>query len=578
MTKLKKTLILIFALSALCALSMAFSACTNTSLAKKLDMPINVSLEISHRKSGTEYFLYWDAVEGAEKYSITVDGKTAEAKTAPLNATELMTEGAYSRVYIKAIGNGVTTRDSDENKPVLFAEKVSDVLVFQLSDDEKYYSVSSYAMDKEQLAGKIVMPDYYNGLPVEEISENGFFVNDGGVVNPSTGVGCNNVTTSFRLPKYLKKINKLAFAYCTTIKDVKLPDTVTEIGVGGFYSCTRLQSINLQKVTSVGRLAFYNCQSLTTVELSTDLDYFGKDVFKDTPIVTNAVGTELVIGNLLYSVNDKEVTEYTVPETVTKFASAAFYGCSKLKTLNYTNDAYLLGEGVFYGCSALESVKIPEGTKKLYNSSFYKCSALTEITIPDSVTEIDDYAFASCSGIETLTIPNGLTTIGNYAFENCSKLTEINLPDTLETIGLFCFLQDKNLSSVKLPSNLTKIESGVFLDCEALKSVVIPDSVTEIGYAAFGQCYALEYMVLPKSLKKLNLSFIAFSNNCKSLYYNCSFEDFNAIEKDNTDPDGAELASTVTAAYHSAKHYVYSETANDSYLSWRYVDGVPTPW
>lgn len=578
MKNFRKFLILIFALTALCSLCFALSSCKNGSLAKKLEMPLNVRIEINHRRSGTEYMLYWDAVSGAEKYSITVNGKKAESKTPSVNATELMTEGTYSRVYVKAVGNGFTTRDSDENKPVLFAEKVSDVLVFQLSEDETHYSVSSYAMDKESLVGKIVMPDFYNGLPVEEIAANAFFTNDGGVVNPSTGVGCNNVTTSFRFPKYLKKIGDFAFSYCTVVRDIQLPETVTEIGNAAFYTCTRLQNINLRNVTSIGAQAFDGCQSLTKVELSSDLRYFGLNAFDKTPMVTNAVDDVIVMGNLLYSAKNKEITEYAVPETVTKFASGAFYNCTKLKTLDYTHDVEFLGEGIFYGCEALEAVKISEGTKILSDYTFYKCAAITEIKIPETVEKIGNGTFSYCSGLETVVIPEGVTSIGESAFSYCSKLTEITLPDSVTSIGSMGFMENKALTSVKLSSKLTKIAPYTFLNCPNLVSVVIPEGVTEIEYAAFAQCYKLNYVVLPKSLKKLNYSFVAYSAGCKSIFLNCSPEEYEAIEEIEVDPNGNVIDTKFKEVYTKAKRYFYSENSTESYLSWRYVDGVPTPW
>lgn len=561
MKKSRKIIITFLAITSLIMLALSLTACKTSSLAKKLDMPLNAKIEISHRKSGTEYFIYWDAVDGAEKYSITIDGKQTESKTNSLNATTFMTEGSYSRVNIQALGNGITTRESDVNKAVLQAEKVSDILVFQLSDDGTFYSVSSYAMDKESLAGKIVMPDYFNGLPVEEVAEKGFFIAGDGVINPSTGVGCNNVSTSFRFPKYLKKISDLAFAYCTVVKDVKLPETVTEIGAQAFYSCLRLQNVDLSNVTSIGNRAFEGCKALSKTELSADIAHMGIMVFDGTNVVENSVGDAIILGNVLYGLTDKTLTEYTVPNNVTKFAGGAFADCNKLEKIDYSHDVEFLGDYTFYNCSALTSATISQNQTEIGEYDFYKCSSLTEISLPIGLKSIGDFAFYKCSSLKEVAIPSGVTDIGDAAFSETA------------------------ITSIVLPEGLNKVGYATFLSCRNLTEVTLPETLEEIGEIAFAQC-RLKSIVIPKSVKKINTSFIAYSTACKSIYYLGTKDEYDAIELVDTDSNGEALPSDYLTAYRIATIYYYSETEpqlnadGNEYVGsfWRFVDGVATPW
>ena len=55
--------------------------------------------------------------------------------------------------------------------------------------------------------------------------------------------------------------------------------------------------------------------------------------------------------------------------------------------------------------------------------AFYGCSKLTSLNLPDGITKIGNYAFSGCSGLTSLTLPAGITSIGDYAFKDCSGLT-----------------------------------------------------------------------------------------------------------------------------------------------------------
>ena len=53
------------------------------------------------------------------------------------------------------------------------------------------------------------------------------------------------------------------------------------------------------------------------------------------------------------------------------------------------------------------------------SNAFYGCSRLTSINLPSSITEIGDGAFQNCSGLTSLNLPDGITSIDEYAFCDC---------------------------------------------------------------------------------------------------------------------------------------------------------------
>lgn len=121
-----------------------------------------------------------------------------------------------------------------------------------------------------------------------------------------------------------------SFAGCTALKTVKMPKQ-TEINERAFFN-TGLESINLDKVTTVGKQAFRRCEKLTEVELPA-LATVGDNAFQD------CIGLE----------------EIELPATT--IGSFLFSGCTALTTLSLPN-AKTLGNFIVGDCSALTYLKL----------------------------------------------------------------------------------------------------------------------------------------------------------------------------------------------------------------------------
>ena len=135
----------------------------------------------------------------------------------------------------------------------------------------------------------------------------------------------------------------------TVIKDIDIPNGITEINSWAFAYCGNLTSITIpNSVTSIGDSAFYGCSGLTSV---------------------------------------------TIPNSVTSIGNNAFYRCSGLTSVTIPNSVTSIGGTAFAGCSGLTSVTIGNSVTSIGYSAFYGCSGLTSVTIPNSVTTIDTHAF-----------------------------------------------------------------------------------------------------------------------------------------------------------------------------------------
>ena len=145
---------------------------------------------------------------------------------------------------------------------------------------------SYHASDPESLWGN----PFYGCTSLEEIvvdPENSTFDsrNDcNAIIKGSTLItGCKNTI----IPESVDEIGLEAFTSCSSLTSITIPNAVTTIGKNSFDGCTGLTSITIPaSVTSIGNYAFRDCTSLETVTIlspSVTTLYSG-DAFSNTSV------------------------------------------------------------------------------------------------------------------------------------------------------------------------------------------------------------------------------------------------------------------------------------------------------
>ncbi len=78
----------------------------------------------------------------------------------------------------------------------------------------------------------------------------------------------------------MTKIGERAFAGCTSLTNIKIPEGVTKIETIVFYNCKSLKSITIpENVTEIGSSAFNGCESLTSIMLPEGVTTIQSDAF-----------------------------------------------------------------------------------------------------------------------------------------------------------------------------------------------------------------------------------------------------------------------------------------------------------
>lgn len=292
-------------------------------------------------------------------------------------------------------------------------------------------------------------------------------------ISSSALSGCTSLTTLV-IPDGVTSIGAYAFSGCTSLTSVNIPDRVTAISDGVFSGCTGLTSIDIpSRVTSIGSSAFANCTGLIKADIPGSV----------TDIQGNAF------------IDCTGLTELTIPDSVTAVGSTAFSGCTGLKKLVIPPSVGTIGYEAFAGCTGLEELTLPASLN--YENAFRNCECknmrYVRITAPGEMPgSSQNMPWNSTEVPCAIELEYGITKIGNLAFSRCKGLTRLDIPNSVTAIGLSAFNSCPALTKVTIPDSVTRIDNYAFSSCKALKEITIPASVTSIGDSAFSYCTALE--------------------------------------------------------------------------------------
>jgi len=311
---------------------------------------------------------------------LEIEGNAFDTPTKTIWLTNTPPKGyQYAVGIVNYVSNDGYTFDSNKKSYVypllssMFA--VDGVKYVPISMADRTCDAFDAVYDESAALTKIGTSATYKGVT--------FKVNN---VNPYTCCG-NTFIKNVELTD-LPYIDDHVFDGCSNLQNVKLPETVTSLGISSFQDCESLQEMTIPAATQIVTYnAFKGCKSL-------------KNVIMDD-------GTE----TLTLAYNKVSFSSDGTP---------LFEDCP----LDYV----YIGRNINYGTEQSEGY-----------SPFYRNTSLRTVKITDQETEISENEFYGCSGLKNVQIGNGVTTIGNWAFSGCSSLDYFEFGGSMQTIGTEAF-------------------------------------------------------------------------------------------------------------------------------------------
>ncbi len=310
-----------------------------------------------------------------------------------------------------------------------------------------------------------ILPDFseYSQLEKIEVSSvNPYYRSADGVLYSKDGKTLiayprEKSDETFKIPYGTEYIYSGAFSDNRFIKKIELPLSLSKIGANPFSGCRQLRKIRVPN----------------------ENNYF---TFDDGALYNKE---KTVMYFCIHGISD-----FVVPESVTKIAYGAFSRCDTMKNVTLPKKLTTIESMAFSDCFSLSEIFLPERVENINPSCFIGCSALRSISVKNSsfLKSVDGVLYSHdmidlilCppgkDGI--VTVPGGVVNVLNGAFDGCAKLESVVFPDSLKYVAR-SFSNCASLKNIELPDNQTIIEYGTFAGCSSLEWIYLPNNVVII--------------------------------------------------------------------------------------------------
>ena len=287
------------------------------------------------------------------------------------------------------------------------------------------------------------------------------------------------------LPEGIKTIGESAFDGCAALSGIIIPESVTNIGIWAFNGCAEIKTLSVPaSVESIGSYAFGDCETLAQLSFSEGLQTIGEGAFQDCPLLT----------------------EVTLPASLTSLQWGAFFNCSALVAVNVLFRTPLDIDGATFSSRGSATLTVPNGCKGAFEKApiWGEFMAIEEVPLHNIVFD-DEAAKAVCvqhfdtdgDGELSMEEAAAVTTLGNV-FEGNNDILSFH--------------------ELQYFTAITEISAGAFRRCSELQSITLPAQVRTIGDAAFVGCYSLSAVnVVEDNNTFASVDGVLFSKNLQKL-------------------------------------------------------------
>ena len=458
--------------------------------------------KVSHEDKGGERYFYYTFASALQ--NVTIGDNVTVGETAFTNAASLkkVTLGKGVKLGKMAFYNNASLTDIDLSEVVEIGDyALSGDVYFKCLDE----NMTVAAVDSE---GRYLYTYHAPAIKTADLSS-------------ATSIG------------------EYAFAYCREMKTVVLGDAITELKPYTFAGCSKLESVNLSSIETVGEYAFTECGALKAADLSSatsigdyafvynsslqSVTFKEKESVEEEP-AEDATTEESAEAETAEEPTDEEATDEK-PVGVT-IGEGAFSYCDKLVSTTRLGDVTEIGDYAF-AYSALTTADLTSAVTVGKHAFMKEEYTPFKVTLGDAVTAMGDNPFAMCvltpfyqvevtefngnkyeeknytytvndnvtvyEGSLYSRVPNGWELVSYSGSDNRPVLME----DTVRVSAMA--FTGASVEMVTLPYTVAAVGHKAFYECDSLKTVTFQSYYAPVMEESFDPSYYETYEHIPGS-------------------------------------------------------------------------------
>lgn len=210
---------------------------------------------------------------------------------------------------------------------------------------------------------ELTVPARLNGYAVTELGEYAFGIPFEEYSSFEDPVG--RLWETVIIEDGIRILGDRCFCHSHYMNTIRIPDSVTSIGIGAFLECG-LEEIHVpDSVSFLGRAAFSDCHFLRRAWLPDSVTVLEDSLFEFC----------------------NSMSEIRLPAALTCIGRCTFRDCRSLTALQLPDTVTSIGDYAFLGCINLQQLTVPAGVTFIGEDAFLECDKLTLIVPPDSYAE-----------------------------------------------------------------------------------------------------------------------------------------------------------------------------------------------
>lgn len=367
----------------------------------------------------------------------------------------------------------------------------------------------------------------------------------------------------FYVPDSVTTVGEKAFNYCSGLKELKFPETVT-----------KMDDLAVYKNTSINKIFFYgNAPEVKTASTPTERWENGKKIttYSETNAAVQDNNKALMIFVLKKSTGWEtgwEAPDRTDTDTK-KYVWKKQYELDKdrwdpTKT-DVVQDKFDTGLGWIYrddigevtfvgkgvtpdfeddnlfkwvnqnATEGLQSIgKIPDYSQDVRSvdtgdaegigkNTFKKCSKLYRVFTSDEskkylLKEIKESAFADCESLAVVDVSN-VEKIGKEAFKKDTAIKDDMDARGVQEIGEGAFSGCNGMTEILLGEGLKSLGKETFANCSSLESMMLPESTESLGEGCFTGCSSLRTINIPANIQNIPAASFKDCSELQKVYF-----------------------------------------------------------
>ena len=264
----------------------------------------------------------------------------------------------------------------------------------------------------------------------------------------------------------MDKFNSFSFYNFQSLQTVKI-DNCPSLSFLRVEKCG-CSTIDLFKGANAVDYYVKDCQNLTIVQIP---DYATKLDIRECNNVKQIAVSENT--KTIHAEDLPALTSFDIPDTINDlyFRNVGLTGIVipnndaniRINTATLDNATIepgrtVLNQSMFGSCTNLTEISIPDSVTKIDHSAFWDCTSLTSIELPDSLNYIGFGTFFN-TGFDSFTIPEGVSSINYCAFASCDNLSAVTIPATVTIIDDRAFVGSASLKDIYFDGTRDQWES-----------------------------------------------------------------------------------------------------------------------